>query len=307
MQIILYLLVIIGKIIVTCCLYCLKTGNRSAETDMSAETKNEFQIKNIEAKWKERTGYHAVVLFSCTFWVYGTIMSIIAQSFQQHELEDEILEIYHRNSYYYRILYALTPLILAENILSLFLNPGLWYLWYFIMMVMKKKCTGKQHKIMLHYHLVTIFSVFLAVSTLAVHFNHIVIGFIHTEYHATAVGVFYAFFILLLFVMYFGMASLFSYMVKDRCALKDLQSASYNKYDLCYILACGFATFGLIIVIGFIAALYFLLPIRNAIDDAPNRLNTISTTLILAFGGYAIFLLQKSKRKKKIMTRRKSW
>ena len=227
-------------------------------------------------------------------------MSIIAQIFQQHKLEYEILEIYHSNSYYYRILYALTPLILAENIFLLFINPGSWYLGYFIMMVVKKKCTGKQHKIILHYHLVTIFSVYLAVSTLAVHFNHIVIGFIHTEYHATAVGVFYAYFILLLVVMYYGMASLFSHMVKDRCALEDFQSASYNKYDVRYIIACIVASFGLIIVLGFIAVLYFLLPIRNAIDDAPNRLNTISTTLILAFGGYAIFLLRnifKSKKK----------
>ena len=66
-QIILYLLVIIGEIIVTCCLFWLKiidtnTGNCSAETDMSAETKNEVQIQKIEAKWKERTGYHSVFL-----------------------------------------------------------------------------------------------------------------------------------------------------------------------------------------------------------------------------------------------------
>ncbi len=47
----------------------------------------------------------------------------------------------------------------------------------------------------------------------------------------------------------------------------------------------------LVLFIAYAAILYFLIPINNAIEDAPDRLNTIVSGGILVFGSYLIYIL----------------
>ena len=51
-------------------------------------------------------------------------------------------------------------------------------------------------------------------------------------------------------------------------------------------------------LLAFLAGLYILLPINNAFDEAPSRLNGVFSGLVVVFGGFIIYLLTKLWRKK---------
>ena len=160
----------------------------------------------------------------------------------------------------------------------------------------------------------------LPITTFAVHFTHIVIGFIHSPVHATSVGVFYSFVLLATVLLFKTLSSVYYILfiqevhtdatvtkppVKPRpepagCCKTGCCTYNCKKYKheigfcIMYFISHSF----LLGLFAYIASLYFLLPINRAIDIAPTQLNGFVTTLVFAFAGYTIYHLLKSHKKK---------
>ena len=134
--------------------------------------------------------------------------------------------------------------------------------------------------------------VFLLVNIL-IHFTHILIGFIHNPFHATSVGIFYVGVVIMILLILKVISYLYKLWVfskhhrRPQCHCMILTVI----YSVVIPVCMGFAIF--------MAALYILIPINHAFDDAPDRLRTIYDTLIVAFtGAIAYFLFQEKRREK---------
>ena len=155
----------------------------------------------------------------------------------------------------------------------------------FVVIPIMTRCTKKKYKLM--------YCVIGPFSCLATHGYHIVFAFIHDPYHATSILLLYA---IVVFVHIQGFQKLF-YFINS---LKFWGCSKCNnccKRDGC----CHFVTTILFYMIEFIfmaisiglsLALIIVLPISNAIDEAPNRLYVIyqaSVTFFAALIAFKVF------------------
>ena len=109
-----------------------------------------------------------------------------------------------------------------------------------------------------------------------IHGNHIIIGFIHSPYHAGSVLIFYGIVILAIVYFYQAFHGTFKcFIAKIRCCEQKQLS------DVCFFLL--FAIISIIVsgLLVFIVAFFLLVPIDNAIDDAPSQLFSIERTVVV--------------------------
>ena len=160
-------------------------------------------------------------------------------------------------------------------------------------------------KYMLLYCLISPFS------CLASHGYHIVFAFIHDPYHATSILLLYA---IIVFVHIQGFQKLFFFIHSLDAWNKNLNNNYYESsiYVFCVCMLfrkcvkCCFKNIGicttaiilyvieflfLSLSIGLSLALVILLPISNAIDDAPNRLYVIYQASVTFFAALIAFQL----------------
>ena len=135
------------------------------------------------------------------------------------------------------------------------------------------------------------FLVFPSVS-LAAHADQIIIGFIHDPYHATAVGVSYA----IILVTCIALLRFIAHLIHAKVTKKggngykqEYESCSYRHECLCILFAFFLALFLVLGSFAFFIALYYLLPISSAPDDAPNRILTIYQSIVVIFAAYLTY------------------
>ncbi len=124
------------------------------------------------------------------------------------------------------------------------------------------------------------FFLLLPITTVAVHGNHILIGFIHTPYHATGIGTLYGIIIVTCIALILHLRH------SSPCSNGD----GFNKVKYFGLLSLSVLVIaGTVLSFAFIIALYFLLPINTAIDEAPNRLTAIYQGLVVVFAGFITY------------------
>ena len=119
------------------------------------------------------------------------------------------------------------------------------------------------------------------VMCIVIHGHHILIGFIHAPYHAGSVLIFYGIVILGFVFFYKAFHSTLAYYC---CNRYTPQSDNDEEKDCCYI--CLFFLYSAISIIFcgllvFIVTFFVLVPIDNAIDDAPSQLFSIERTVVV--------------------------
>jgi len=331
---------------------------------------NESKNNTTDYKWcEERFFLHFIAVSSIVIWLYALLMSIAGLSYQQGKLSKALMKIHHKEHEGFNLMYALTPLIFAENCFTLCVS-----LIVFLIALMKylskgqksnksvvielkefdttnypscqgtytansrtnsapailtadpsiqetntassttnsapaildptvqetntaSSTTNSESQISFHPRLAEYFFLFFPITTLAVHFTHIVIGFIQNPAHATSAGLFYSIVFLASVVLYKIISSVYLTCLK----LKEKDS-EFKKFWIHEVIFTTIFTILLLVMAGlfaFIASLYFLLPINRAVDIAPTVLNGFVSSVTLIFAGYiAYHFASKGKEKK---------
>ena len=248
--------------------------------------------------WEKKMLIRAVGVFSWIFWLYAVAMSSLAVYFQSEMLSKEFEDIHNTQSHPFTLLYGMTCLILTQNICT-----PIIYIVIYIHLMMIIVCIRKLRNKQDDYNFINIqefagiLSLSLPITTLVVHFTHIVIGFIHNEYHATSVGFFYGAVVILHIIMFKILTHLYYSIIQDD--YDDKNKDQTGGLTCSFVVIYCVSSIVLVLLVAFVAALYFLLPINNAFEDAPNRLHTFVSTLVLVFAAYIIFLLHKINKDEK--------
>ncbi len=229
------------------------------------------RINTLADEFEMRANLCIVTSMSIMFSAYVITMSIIACSKGKDDVHKEFNKWFENNDTHFQNLFSINTAILAEDIFFSFLI----FVCVIISMAINAldDCT-------FHWEL-HVFFLLLPITTVAVHGNHILIGFIHTPYHATGVGTFYGIVI-----------------VTCIAILKIIYHLLYLRFHRCEnscgtffcILILSVVVIGLTVLgFAFVIALYYLLPINTAIDEAPNRLTAIYQGLVVVFAGFITY------------------
>ena len=262
------------------------------EKDISSESE-----EDKPKIWEKKMLIRAVGVFSWIFWLYAVAMSSTAVHFQREMLSKELKDIHNTRSHLFRLLYGMTWLIWTQNICTPIIYSVI-YKYLILYIICKRKRSGQDDYNSTNFQeFAGILSLSLPITTLVVHFTHIVIGFIHNEYHATSVGFFYGVVVILHIIMFKILTHLYYSIIQD--VFDDVEGDESCGYGCCFVGIYFVSSIVLVLFVAFVAALYFLLPINNAFEDAPNRLHTFVSTLVLVFAAYIIFLLHKINKDEK--------
>ncbi len=130
-----------------------------------------------EKEFEMRANLYIVTSMSIMFSVYAIMTSTIACTKGKDEVHKEFKKWFNTNETHFKDLFYLNTAILAEDII--------FSIFIFITIAITKGVSSSFHW-KLH-----IFFLLLPITTVAIHGNHILIGFIHTPYHATGIGTLY--------------------------------------------------------------------------------------------------------------------
>ncbi len=214
-----------------------------------------------------RSNLYIITSMSIMFSVYA------ACSKGKDDVHEEFTKWFNTDEEYFTNLFYLSTAILVEDIISsIFIFIGV-VISIVINIAIKEandsddygciaKCIcivnkGKELIESFHWEL-HVFFLLLPITTVAVHGNHILIGFIHTPYHAAGIGTLY------------GIVIVTCKAKKDDTSV-DKDQSIVTEYFVLLFLSVGVIA-GIVLFSAFFIALYFILPINTAIDEAPNRL-----------------------------------
>lgn len=136
-----------------------------------------------------------------------------------------------------------------------------------------------------------IYSLIFPITHVAIHSQHIVIGFIHNAYHATATGIMYGILLVICVTV-----------LKVILCLPCFLKAYINYYDkklskmyiICFYLFVSVTLLLTPVISGFLAyvvGLYIELPINVAFDEAPNRIVAVYQSVVVIFFGFIAYWL----------------
>ena len=275
-------------------------------------------------------------------------MSGLAVGFGERRLSDEIIMWYRKTkgSHQINTLYGIPPLMLAEDIIVLlvFIAAAMVCCG-----VNNKRCCNCTRGLMgsncrkgnrkcchcckkctnsfdptnctdlLHLCLANAwwkfcaYSVIFPIMSIAIHANHILIGFIHNQQHALSVALFYVVVLItnvhVLRVIVTLLRSFYKWLkhtLKKRAERKDggscptngQQNANQDGTVLGFVLCLVVSVF-INLTFAFIAAVYVIIPINNAFVEAPARLRQFYDTVILAIAaGFALWFYKQKKEVK---------
>ena len=250
-----------------------------------------------------------IFAMSLTFSLYALVMSTLSICSEYKRLD------YHNDWDSYRHiseLSALTKIVLIQDTLVF-----MCFLFAFFIIV---KCSTIWY--VMHYSLI------LPSVNLAIHANYIIIGVIHTPYHATSVAIYYG----VVLILNVGCLKVIAYLknllfsscgkgkcscikgkcscikgkcIKDKCScIKDKCSCikidAYTNTISFFVLLLWCIFLNLLFVYAIIP--YFILPINHGFDDAPHQAqailysNGIVTIVIVSI---AYWIVRKNTKKKK--------
>ncbi len=175
-------------------------------------------LVNSEKGFEMRSNLYIITSMSIMFSVYALIMSALAFTIGEKVVHKEFNKWYKNNDTHFRNLFAIDTAILKEDItfsififafvvISILINIAIISIRRAndsaddkciakcIKCIVNKciKCIVNKCKDIIksfHWEL-HVFFLLLPITTVAVHGNHIFIGFIHTPYHATGIGTLY--------------------------------------------------------------------------------------------------------------------
>ena len=279
-----------------------------SKVNIGKDNKKSEEEKLYE-EWHVKSTLIMHFVLSMVLSLFIVLMSIIAASHGTKLAKNEhseIKEIFNFMENSLKPLFVLTYLILAQDVFLFILSGGL---------ILGLFCYKGDDK----WWVLCIFSPVCPIAHILVHFTHIVIGFIHNEHHATSVGLFYVGAVILQVLMFKVVSHMYftCFYLKDtlsdvncckrcigsvmNCCMGSIMNCccwncwGLRKYLNRYIIF-GMVYFALSVIlfglVAFVAGLYILLPINNAFDEAPDRLNTVISGIALLIGGYIIYLLK---------------
>ncbi len=250
------------------------------KTHSFKERINALANSNSDEGFEMRANLYIITSMSIMSSVYAIAMSIVAYN-EGNNIENEF-KIWFKNwkvgeKIHFGILFSISIVILVENIILL-------ALFSFFMAI--KLCRSFSW----HLH---IFFLLLPIITVAIHGNHILIGFIHTPYHANGIGTMYGIIIItciaILKMVHHNLLNDNGNITRtaDTAKLQEMNTSSgetqhllenddgqykfkKSKYCLCLFLSMAVIAVT-VLIFAFIIALYFLLPINVAINEAPNH------------------------------------
>ena len=241
------------------------------------DTVKELIDSKTAAGWELRTNMYIVMAISFTFSGYVFCMDIAAAVFREHKTRPEFQWFSgdHGSGSPLDQLYNLTiGLSVVDGVLLGLCSATLIFMGF---------CRHSQG--LLKTTLPWYFLVFPSVN-LAAHADQIIIGFIHNSYHATGIGITYG----IILVTCIALLRFISLLIHAR--LTDVGGTGYERENMCsrneFILVPIFIFLSIIIILSsvYFIALYYLLPISSAIDDAPNRILTIYQSIVVIFAAY---------------------
>ncbi len=257
-----------------------------AKTHLFGEKINALAKSNSDEGFEMRANLYIITSMSIMSSVYAIAMSIAACN-EGNNIENEF-KIWFKNwkgdsdKIHFGILFSISIVILVENIFLLAL--------FSISMAIKLYRSFSWH---LH-----IFFLLLPIITVAIHGNHILIGFIHTPYHANGIGTSYGIItITCIAVLKMAHHNLLNdngntTRTGEKQHLLENNDGQYKFKKSKYCLGLFLSVAGIVVTVlifAFVIALYFLLPINVAIDEAPNRLTTIYQGLVVVFAGFITY------------------
>ena len=256
--------------------------------------------------WEVRMLLHFIAISSITIWFYAFLVTMIGLCYQQIRLPKELIMIHHREHEGFNLMYGLTPLMFVENCLTPVIS---FFIYFGLLVVISRKCNkfhnnssnnteginaaedSSTHTENFHFRLAEIFFLSLPITTLAVHFTHIVIGFIQNPVHATSVGLFYSFVSLASVVLFKMISSV------HLAGLKMSNTKKWIRHEVIFFTIFTPLLIVMLFLFGYIGSLYFLLPINRAVDIAPTAINGFVSTVTLVFAGYLTYYFVKKEKK----------
>ncbi len=273
-----------------------------------------------EAEHSQRN-LHVYTMIICSYLsvVYVVILDCMAVD----KRYKENIEIYYSPSHQYKSV----PLSLEYGMAGLLLAEDLVVLTSMLILSCFKICINYNYKDTDHCCLKLFgerkwyYIIFGPIMCICIHWYHILIGFIHTPHHATSILVFYG-----VIVVSFVVTPRTMYYCLSKCAELDCccskeqkeqnkknesnestplttqpttQPQNKSKWEIkhgCkFFLLCVVAVL-LALIFAYIAILFILVPINNAIDDAPDRILTINRTILILFGAAITYKLFHDKK-----------
>ena len=253
------------------------------------DTVKELIDSKTAAGWELRTNMYIVMAISFTFSGYVFCMDIAAAVFRAYKTRPEFQWFSDDHCFGSPLdqLYHLTTGLMVVDILlfilcSITLIVTGVYNWCKIGENNQGSCCGCG---LLGTALPWYTLVFPSVN-LAAHADQIIIGFIRNPYHATGVSISYG----AILVICVALLRFISHLI--HACMTEAGGIGYKKiydnYCVCTPLVIIFIIMLVFVILSsvYFIALYFLLPISGAIDDAPNRILTIYQSIVVIFAAY---------------------
>jgi len=290
---------------------------------------NRSKTNTTDYKWcEQRLFLHFIAVSSIVMWLYALIMSMIGLGYQQQELERDLMTIHKKEHEGFNLMYGLTPLIFAENVLTLCVSLTVYFI------ALKKywskgqksnkssdmelqeqiktspnlsmdnssqgsdttsSTNNSESQISFDPRLAEYFFLSFPITTIAVHFTHIVIGFIQNPVHATSVGLFYSIVVLASVVLYKIISSVYLSCIEG----KNIYESNFLVYEITFVTIISHILIVMVGLFGYVGSLYFLLPINRAVDIAPTVLNGFVSSVTLIYAGYIAYYFTRKRKEKK--------
>ena len=289
-------------------------GNK--ENDKNEQEGNKESDKG-EQEGKEEMEVQLSIIFTLTllFSLYATLMSLIAVCMTELHLDKDVRMWYSYNNPHIRTIYAIPIFMLAQDIAVLvaFVTSAM------IILLLIRCCAWNE----IFWWRFTAYSIVFPIINLAVHANHILIGFIHDQQHAVGAAIFYAVLIITIIkvlrmtadITVSKTCGIYIEWCRDKitskvpswpwckCCRRKNTTGEYQSLDgghRCFFVKSILAYIAIaLFIIGtfvFIASVYIELPINNAFDEAPARIQLIYTAVLSAFiAGLTYWLLMNKK------------
>ena len=215
--------------------------------------------------WEIKTQMFIIMAMSIVFSIYVLSMDVTAlvykgkvhEEFNDWYKNDTIKNLNHLNICFF----VLDALIFAGTIVLTILSCCY-------------NCIKESVNVALPYY----FFLF-PIAIIASRIDLIIIGFIQNPFHATGVAVSYGIMVISCIAILEMSSHLFHiyYECKPRC--------------LSFCCICAFISIIIVLLLFFVylVALYFLVPINNAFDEAPNEIITIYQSVVVLLGGFFVY------------------
>ena len=221
----------------------------------------------------------SAVIGSATFCLYVIALDITAMYNALNTVDASVMEYYTPDT-------GITNFSLEFGIVFLMFVEDLCVVFVMVVFCCIIACCEKWQDASCNPWSVLVYLTLGPVMCVVIHAYHIMIGFIHAPHHAGSVLIFYGIVTLVFVYFYQAFHSAFKIMVNcciDKCCsdknMFSKQKHLFFSYFFLFLFAIiSIITSGLLV---FIVAFFVLVPIDNAIDDAPSELFGIEQTVIL--------------------------